>query len=357
VITKHAEYTRLTSPSMAELGETLEAQEAKEPAEQLSDEQNSVLFSSRSDDDGGTWSSVTIPGSVASDKPSLAIDTRADSPFRGHIYVAWFDVTNRRLAFSRSRDGGRTYDPALHIGGRNGYPRSQIAVGPAGTVHVLWSMGFVERAPDDPHAGVAMLYARSTDGGATFSNPVAAAQHGGSDLIGLPSMAVAPDGELLAAWSETRDPLERGVQARHTIRVARSADGTSWSPPRPLCDVSPEVSQGMTAVASTDHAWHVLSYDVGPHRSDVRVYSAPHGTSDFAAGQVLASRPFGIGELFIHGNYQLRRASDLANVGDYVGLAGCGSQLAAAIVLPAGDDWASTRTAFAGVLRADDGRA
>jgi hypothetical protein len=218
-------------------------------------------------------------------------------------------------------------------------------------------MGFVERAPDHPDAGVAMLYARSTDGGATFSEPVVAARHGGSDLIGLPSMAVAPNGELLAAWSETADPLERGVQARHTIRFTRSGDGTSWSAPRPLCDVAPEVSQGMTAVASTDHAWHVLSYDVGPERSDVRVYRAPHGTSDFAAGQLLATRPFGIDELFIHGNYQLRRASDLANVGDYVGLAGCGSRLAAAVVLPAGQDWASTRTAFAGVLVADSGRA
>src|SRR5205823_1624944 len=85
---------------MAELTEALAEQEERQ--EPLCEDGQSVLFSSRSEDHGTTWSAVTIPGSLASDKPSLAIDTRAGSPYRGQVYVGWFDVRNRRVAFSRS---------------------------------------------------------------------------------------------------------------------------------------------------------------------------------------------------------------------------------------------------------------
>ena len=55
-------------------------------------------------------------------------------------------------------------------------------------------------------------------------------------------------------------------------------------------------------------------------------------------------------DIYLHGGYQLRGAGDIAMVGDYVGLAGVGSTLMAAIVLPESDDWRSELTAYAGVV-------
>jgi hypothetical protein len=103
-------------------------------------------------------------------------------------------------------------------------------------------------------------------------------------------------------------------------------------------------------VAATDDAWHILSYDADSTSTTVRIYSAGQDELEFRPTRELATRSFGRQDIYLHGGYQLRSASDIAIVGDYVGLAGAGSQLAAAIVLPEADDWQSTLTAYASVL-------
>jgi hypothetical protein len=156
---------------------------------------------------------------------------------------------------------------------------------------------------------------------------------------------------LLAAWSVADAPArERGEQVRNTVRWIHSEDGRRWSAPAALSDLAPGVSQGLPAVASTQRAWHVLAYEAGSSRTTVRIHSARHDTLAFRPGPELATRGFGSNDLFMHGNYQLRQARDIAIVGDYVGLAGSADTLASAIVLPENDDWQSPMTAYAAIL-------
>ena len=100
-------------------------------------------------------------------------------------------------------------------------------------------------AEDPETARTSIFHARSVDGGATFAEPRVVARHGGVEGIGMMALAAAPDGALLAVWSEADVPsTERGTQGRQTLRFIHSGDGEHWSAPRQLVDVGADVGTG-----------------------------------------------------------------------------------------------------------------
>jgi hypothetical protein len=342
-------FSRLTSPTIEERmhawAGALETRELPPP--------NTKICISRSEDHGQTWSGTAVPKSDYGDKTALAIDQHASSPYRGHVYVAWSNLVSNQLEFARSVDGGRTADPAVPIGARNGFANVQIAVGPDGTVHVLWIHLWwtLPDAEDEQAARSGFFYARSDDGGASFTEPRIVAEHGGIDRVGMIDLAAAPSGGLLVAWSEA-DTLsrKRGTQPPQTLRLMHSEDGGRWSEPARVSRPAPDLGQGLPAVASTAHAWHVLSYDATTTATTVRIYSAGHGDLEFRPTEELATRHVGLQDIWLGGAYQLRNANDVLFVGDYVGLAGAGSHLAVAIALPERDTSAGQVTAYAAIL-------
>jgi hypothetical protein len=300
-----------------------------------------MICVARSDDHGATWSSQAVPGSPFADKTQLGVDHHRASPYHGQVYVTWADYPPDQLAFARSADQGRTFGRAVR-GNRGG----QIAVTPDGAVHLVWP----ERAPHEPESRTRILHATSSDGGATFTDPVVAAEYTPRGPEWLISLAAAPSGQLLAVWSEADGPAPAlGVQPRTTLRWL-AFDGATWTEPALLGEPADDLAQGLPAVASTDRAWHVLSYDTTLTETTVRIHSAPHASLDFQPTHDLATRALGAQDIFIGGDYQLRAASDIAIAGDYVGLAGTASSLVAALILPEDDDWHSTPTPYAALL-------
>jgi hypothetical protein len=218
-------------------------------------------------------------------------------------------------------------------------------------VHAIWALWEPPVQPDHPEAPTAIFHARSLDGGATFTEPVGIAERVPGTLMGLISVAASPSGALLAAWSEGEgQPAVPGANVRSTIRWIRSDDGCTWTAPSPLTELASDVGQGLTAVAATESAWHVLGYEAGPSRTWARIYSAELSDTRFEISRNLASREFGLQDVDLRGDWRLRNAVDIAHVGDYVGLAGSGTTLAAAIVLPQSDDWRSRLICLAAVL-------
>jgi hypothetical protein len=141
--------------------------------------QGTEMAVAKSFDDGATWPQVTFfnfnSGSGKfNDKPMIAVDTNLNSPYRDSVYVAWDNAslnagqssTNNVLLFARSTDGGRTFSSAMPISpqtsGSNAVIGADPFVGPNGEVYVAWH--------DVQHNKLVM--ADSLSGGASFGSPV-----------------------------------------------------------------------------------------------------------------------------------------------------------------------------------------
>jgi hypothetical protein len=227
-----------------------------------------------------------------------------------------------------------------------------LAVTPDGVLHVLWF--YPHWTPPDaehPRAATGLFYSASADGGATYSKPTLVAEHAGANRISMLSLSSSLNGSLLAVWSEADSPTRtRGTQARQTLRYVHTVDQRRWTDPTSVGGPPTQIGQGLPAVASTDSAWYVLSFDAGPQRTTVRLYRSDHHELLFRPYQDLATLEFGRQDIYLHGSYQVRFANDLVNIGDYVGLAGSNNNLAVALVLPTENRWPSVVAAYAGYL-------
>ncbi|HEX8975278.1 MAG TPA: sialidase family protein [Solirubrobacteraceae bacterium] len=141
--------------------------------------QGTELAVAKSFDGGQTWPQVTYfnfnsGGGKFNDKPMIAVDTNPSSPHHDSVYVAWDTTggqqgkssTNGALLFARSTDGGKTFSAPVAVNGLTGGPNGEIGadpfVGPSGEVYVAWH--------DVQNS--AIMVNRSLDGGTTFGQPV-----------------------------------------------------------------------------------------------------------------------------------------------------------------------------------------
>ena len=148
----------------------------------------------------------------------------------GRVYAAWTEYEGR-LWLRRSNDGGRRFDPAVHVAGSDEQPARApalaLALASDGMVYLAWTVG----QDDDADIRVA----RSVDGGTRFGAPVVVARSAGySDA---PKLAVDPGGVLHLVYGESAD----GPIAPYRVHYTRSADGgRSFSPPRDISAPLPE---------------------------------------------------------------------------------------------------------------------
>jgi hypothetical protein len=91
-----------------------------------------------------------------------------------------------------------------------------ISVGTDDILHIAWA--------DQSEGSPAIFYARSDDGGATFSVPLAVASGADAEARGAPAIAGGPAGAVSLAWEEKRG-------GAWGIAFTRSADGKSFTPP------------------------------------------------------------------------------------------------------------------------------
>ncbi len=200
------------------------------------------IFVRRSLDGGRTWQAAAVPviehpsdpGIPFEDKPYIVADN-TQGPFAGNLYVGWtqFTLTQSVILFSRSVDDGTTWSKPIRISTKAGLPRDDNgavegfsgAVGPDGTLYVVWA--------DGTH----VVFASSRDGGRTFSPsrgviPIAPPYFHITDVDrtdGFPVISVDPHGGngaglLYVTWSDYRN-------GDVDVFCATSADrGLTWSP-------------------------------------------------------------------------------------------------------------------------------
>ncbi|QQS37360.1 MAG: T9SS type A sorting domain-containing protein [Ignavibacteriales bacterium] len=129
-----------------------------------------------SSNNGTSWSSYTVapnPGSLA-DKNHLMVDRHPGSPFENRVYAAWTDfggTNDYDVVFKWSSNNGQTWSAAINISNSlNSYLNQgvNIQTGPNGEVYVIWAV-YATSPVTNGEDGIG--FAKSTDGGVTFSVP------------------------------------------------------------------------------------------------------------------------------------------------------------------------------------------
>jgi hypothetical protein len=205
------------------------------------------IYVNRSDDGGRSWrpqAAAVIaqperPGIPFEDKPMAAVD-RTRGGRRGWLYVAWTEFRRWQTAilFARSRDGGLTFSAPVEISDRPGSPKDTVGAA-EGTSLGVGPDGTVYVVWSD---STGILLDRSADGGVTWGTDLRIARtpdivfkvQGVARTSGYPSLAVDPrSGRLYVQWVDRRS----GAAA---VLLATSDDGgRSWSEPRVASDNSP----------------------------------------------------------------------------------------------------------------------
>lgn len=221
---------------------------------------NTVAVNKGTFDSGGqlTWGAPifinpTTAPSTLNDKEWIAADWHVSSPYRDHVYVSWtrfiFDAhfgsyVQSPIFFAYSTDGGVTFSDPQSISGNVLYSQgSRPFVAYDGTVYVVWE-GSTRLATLD-----STYIAKSTDGGVTFSKPVAistlqAAIPPANTVFrndSFPAADSAPNGDLYVAWStQMQDsgglcPTRTNNSCHLTAVYSKSTDGgATWSAPVPI---------------------------------------------------------------------------------------------------------------------------
>jgi hypothetical protein len=121
---------------------------------------------------------------------------------KGEIYAAWrhvFAGDMRDMAFTVSRDGGRTFEPLVRVHedkwSINGCPDDgpAMAVSPSGSIHLVW--------PTVLNGTEGALYYSWSKDGRSFTSPVRVPTLG-SPKPSHPQIAIDLRGRVIVAWDE-----------------------------------------------------------------------------------------------------------------------------------------------------------
>ena len=274
------------------------------------------------------------------DKPSIAVSPgrKGECVVPGgtipstNVYVAWTEflsnssmVARSRVNFARSTNCGKGFDPAIKLS--EGYPLGQgtaIAVHPTNPkiIYVAWRQVKIDKYAD------AIMIARSSDGGATFSKPqpvtdrkfVPFDQPTTSTTFrttGYPTIVMDESGRLYLAYASRVGPETEGFMPTDDpaggapvklptarILVTSTLDGVKWEGPA-LVDVvgaSEAGHQFMPALAyaggQLNLTWYDLRYDeskaLTPYADEKDVINIPDAsrhTLDIRAAQAEAGVP------------------------------------------------------------------
>lgn len=155
----------------------------------------------------------------------LSVGAALDS--RGQLWLA--RVENRFLRVSRSSDGGRSFSDPVAVTPQpeavtaDAENRPKIAVAADGSVHVSWTQSLAK--PMSAH----IRYARSTDGGRTFSPPVILNDDRQVISHRFDSLAIDGRGRVAVVWldarSRTGKTANKSPQTDVALYAALSEDG------------------------------------------------------------------------------------------------------------------------------------
>lgn len=267
----------------------------------------------------GEWESPTAvatdPDFQRLDKPWIAVDLTAGSPFFGRVYVAWVgavgpfsaDIT---MYLSSSSDGGHVWSTPVAITPDRRTQGAQVLVEEGGAVTVVYF-----DLTDDRIRAV-----RSEDGGSTWAAPATVAEVERAPIPGqrtgefYPSATIDPSTQTMhVVWQDARRDVA-------DIMHSRSKDaGATWSDPQRVNGGPKGIESFDGAVDAAGGGVHVIFYDGrdGKDRDDLYNLYYAQSTNDgrtfLRPNLKVTSRSFDI-------DYAAPNSGGLF-LGDYIGIA------------------------------------
>lgn len=183
-----------------------------------------------------------------------------DAP--GHVYVLWQEIIfsggshGGDILFARSTDGGQSFSPPQNLTRRSvageGKGRITREVWHNGSLDLVAGPNGVVHVAWTAYEG-GLWHARSDDGGARFTSPREIA---GSDAspARAPALALGPDGAVYLAWTV-------GEDGTADIRIARSTDGGRRFGPVRIVARTPGYSDAPKLVVDDKRTLHIVFGD------------------------------------------------------------------------------------------------
>jgi hypothetical protein len=204
------------------------------------------IFVSQSHDGGATWQTDNLLNGTTNSEFGQSLPSGGAVDSQGRVFFAWNGVTGsgqakgrKTLFVTRSLDRGASWTtsvvdvsgpaPQCSCGGWD-YWGAQMAldVDAADRVYVLWNANRVKYGPQR------MYFARSSDHGATWSQPtdVSGAPLGSNNVF--PAIVAGASGDVRIGWMDDRNGFDAGgndPNARWNTYYRWSTDrGATWSP-------------------------------------------------------------------------------------------------------------------------------
>lgn len=196
---------------------------------------------------GGTWSAPAALNTNASDDVGKDANPKIAADGQNGWIVVWESMDtlggtlgdDRDLLFARSTDGGATWSAPkpLNTNAATDGKAADRNVAIAADSHGTWIAIWERIDTVNPADSDVDLYtARSLDGGATWSAPARLNSNGGDDkeMDISPSLATDHQGNWVVVWS-SKNVIAGGLGPDSDLQFARSTDdGAAWSPPAAL---------------------------------------------------------------------------------------------------------------------------
>ena len=203
-----------------------------------SDSSNYELVFSRSNDGGRTWTPRLRIADFLTGSLGGIVKVAPD----GTVLATWWSWLTDDVWFDRSFDGGATWGADIRVNNVPGSAESPLptdppvlpamAVAPNGTVYIVYEDYRNGRPGGNPNGDMDIFFARSADGGTTWSPGVRLNDDTTTARQWMPDFAVDPFGGIHVAWEDDRT-------GAHNIFYTNSTDGgTTWSPNIPVTTAS-----------------------------------------------------------------------------------------------------------------------
>ena len=227
-------------------------------------------------DGGATWRSGGLPQLPANAaKTGDDVTVAFDAQGRGYVCATSY-AGGRAIYVWRTDDGGRSFSAPVTLLSGQYCDHPWLAVGPGQTpaqrnVYAVWSAG-------DQRSGLG--FTRSTDGGESFEVPRMILGGNGRALSSGPALAAGTNGLVCAVcdWMTRMD--SSGEVHSQVVAVCSTDAGKSFGPPVPLGPESPIISlpghvlpDGSPAVAAHGDALYAAftRHQPGAIHSDIMV--------------------------------------------------------------------------------------